>query len=230
MATERLSSGCSEIDMLLEGGYENDILTAIYGSSGSGKTNLCLICAVNVAKERKKVIYIDTEGGFSVSRLNQIAGGSKEINDNFLFLRPVSFNEQKKSFEKLKEIVNAEIGLIIVDTIAMLYRIELGKNDKMYETNRELGKQVSYLTEIARKKKIPIIMTNQVYSGFDEQEDIRMVGGDIIKYGCKCIIELKKTKSGTRIFILKKHRSIAEGKKLFFRIVESGIEPIEELK
>src|SRR3989339_1589394 len=65
---EKLKSSTFIIDQLL-GGYEKDIITTIYGPAGSGKTTLCLLCAMNTAREGKKVIYIDTENNFSVERL-----------------------------------------------------------------------------------------------------------------------------------------------------------------
>ncbi len=216
-----ISSGNHDLDDFLGGGYETDIITTIYGPSGSGKTNLALLCSAAMAKTGKKVVFIDTEGGFSIKRLRQISGDDKEVSDNFLFLRPVSFQEQRNAFEKLKTLVNEQIGLIVVDTIAMLYRLELGKSKKIYEPNRELGKQISLLTEIARKKKIPILITNQVYSGFDKEE-IKMVGGDIIKYASKCIIILNK-ENGSRSLALKKHRSRPEGQTFYFKIVDEGI-------
>jgi DNA repair protein RadB len=224
MGITRIRTGCEALDEMLDGGYESDIITTIYGASGAGKTNMALICAVETAKKGKKVIFIDTEGGFSAARLSQISE-DKKVHESFLFIRPVSFEEQRKAFEKLKKLVNDSIGLIIVDTIAMLYRIELGKNEEIFGANRELGKQISFLTEIARKKNIPILLTNQVYSGFDDKEDIKMVGGDIIKYGSKCIIMLKSY-GDKRILQLKKHRSIPDGKSMAFRIVGKGIECI----
>jgi len=50
-----------------------------------------------------------------------------------------------------------------------------------------------------------------------------MVGGDLLKYGSKCLIELQKFQS-FRGMILRKHRSLAEGKELKFRIAQRGIE------
>ena len=135
----RIPTGSKILDGMLEGGYETDILTTVYGPSGSGKTTLCILAAVSVAKRGKKVIFIDTEGGFSPERMAQISPDYKKLLDNIIFLRPSSFKEQKNDFEKLKDLVNDKIGIIIVDTIAMLYRLELGKNDEVYETNREMG-------------------------------------------------------------------------------------------
>lgn len=208
---------------MLKDGYETDIITTIYGPAGSGKTCLCLLCATGIARKNKKIIYVDTEGNFSLERLKQIAPDYKKILQKIVFLRPTSFEDQKKSFEKLKEIVNEKIGLIVVDTIAMLYRLELGKNEDVYEVNRELGKQLSYLTEIARKKNIPVLITNQVYSDFENKDKVNIVGGDLLKYGSKCLIELQITPSGNRRAVLRKHRSIAEEKEIIFKIVEGGI-------
>ncbi|MBI4454201.1 DNA repair protein RadB, partial [Candidatus Woesearchaeota archaeon] len=150
--------------------------------------------------------------------------------DNIIFLKPTSFAEQKKSFEKLKDIVNDKIGLIVVDTIAMLYRLELSKNEDIREVNIELGKQIAYLTEIARKKNIPVLISNQVYTDFDEKDKVNIVGGDILKYGSKCLIELQITPNGNRRWILKKHRSLGAEREILFKIVEGGIIGTKESK
>ena len=223
----KIPTGSKVLDIMLDGGYENDVITTIYGPAGSGKTVLCLLCAINVARSGKKVVYVDSEGGFSLERLKQIAShisqDYEKILDKIIFLKPTSFAEQKKSFEKLKDIVNDKIGLIIVDTIAMLYRLELGKNENIQDVNRELGRQISYLTEIARKKNIPILITNQVYTDFDDKNKVNIVGGDILKYGSKCLIELQITPNSNRRAILRKHRSLQEEKEILFKIVEGGI-------
>ncbi|MBI3026846.1 DNA repair and recombination protein RadB [Candidatus Woesearchaeota archaeon] len=230
----KLPSGSRILDVMLEGGYEKDIVTTIYGPAGSGKTVLCLLCTLNVSISGKKVIYVDSEGGFSIERLKQISSHMgqdyKKVLDTIIFLMPTSFDEQKKSFEKLRGIVNEKIGLIVVDTIAMLYRLELGKNEEVYEVNRELSKQIAYLTEIARKNLIPVLITNQVYTDFGEKDKVNIVGGDILKYGSKCLLELQITPNGNRRCILRKHRSIAEEKEILFKIVEGGVIGTKESK
>lgn len=223
----RIPTGSKILDFMIEGGYEKDVITTIYGPAGSGKTVLCLLCLINIVREGRKVVYVDCEGGFSIERLKQICSHIKQdykkILEGIIFLRPTSFEEQKKSFEKLKDIVNDKIGLIVVDTIAMLYRLELGKSEEVQNINRELGRQIAYLTEIARKNKIPVLIANQVYSDFDEKGKVNIVGGDILKYGSKCLIELQITPNSNRRAILRKHRSIPEQKEIIFKIVEGGI-------
>ena len=225
MEEKKVSTGSDVFDALLDGGYENDAITTLYGPAGVGKTNVALIAAVAAVRLGKKVVFIDTEGGFSVSRLKQIVSNHKRIIDNILFLKPTSFAEQCKMFEKLKSLVNNRIGLIVVDTISMLYRLERKFGDDGHDFNRELGLQIACLSEIARKKNIPVVVTNQVYTGFDTGR-ISMVGGDILKYGSKALIELQSGNNSVRKAILRKHRSIAVDKEVMFRIVENGFEKV----
>ncbi len=236
LADRKISAGSYDLNQWLYGGYEKDIITTVYGPAGSGKTNFCLLAAASQAKKGKKVIYMDTEGGFSVERVRQIAGEKyKEVLDNVLLLKPTTFKEQEESFlQLLKELKKGEAGLVVIDGMTMLYRLELAEakqkeNGGIKEINSELAKQMRILAEIARKQEIAVIVTNQVYGEFLSNEDLKsgkerrvmMVGGDILKYWSKCIIELENNR-GRRKAILRKHRSLPE-KELSFEIFGEGI-------
>lgn len=223
-----LSSGSAVFDKFLNGGYEKDVITTVYGPAGAGKTLVCLLAAIN-ASRKGKVIYIDTEGGFSPERLKQLSRDYQRVMENIFFLKPTTFAEQKKNFEKLKNLVNEKIGLIVVDSISMLYRLELKQEDSIHDINRELAQQIAYLTEIARKKEIPVIVTNQVYANFDDKNKVNIVGGDVLRYGSKCLIELQITPNNKRRAILRKHRSISE-RDILFEIKQEGIVESKEGK
>ena len=224
---DKVSSGCGVFDELLEGGYEKDVVTTVYGPAGSGKTTVCLLAAISVARE-KKVIFMDAEGGFSTTRLEQLCpGSSKGVLQNILFLRPANFEEQKADIEKIRKLATDRVGLIICDTISMLYRVERGEDNQ--GLNRELGKQMSLLVELARKKEIPVIVTNQVYSDFENRGSVHMVGGDILKYSSKCLIEMQNVGSNRRAVVLRKHRHLPE-RNAVFEIRESGFFPVKEQK
>jgi len=237
MNKNKISTGSYDLNKWLYGGYEEDIITMIAGSPGSGKTNFCILTSCSQAKKGNKVLFIDTEGGFSVDRVKQVVGEDYEnYLQNIILLEPVNFKEEKQIFEKILDKIKKEnISLIIVDSMAMLYRLELGdaiqskKDEKIQEVNREVARQMRILAEIARKKKIPIIITNQVYNEFVSQEDFKkgferntnIVGGDLMKYWSKCIIELKNDR-GKRKAILLKHRSLPE-KEISFIIKDKGV-------
>jgi DNA repair protein RadB len=223
----RVTSGSGVIDGLLSGGYENDIITTIYGPAGTGKTTMCLMCSLAVCATGKKVIYIDTEGGFSVERLRQLEGYSDEVLKSILILKPTSFEEQHKIFSTVRQMVNAKIGLVVVDTISMLYRIACGGTKDVKMVNNQMGLQISVLSEIARTSHIPVLLTNQVYSDFGERDSVKMVGGELLSYSSKCLIELMKYKN-MRKALVRKHRSLPENKEIVFQIVEKGFQSTHE--
>ncbi len=222
---DKISSGSVVLDKLLEGGYEADIVTTLYGPAGAGKSTACLLAAISVASGGRKVIYIDTEGGFSATRLGQLTPDISAVTKSILFLKPTAFESQKKCIEQLRNMVNQKIGLIVVDTITNLYRSERSSDN--VELNRELGRQISSLVEIARGKSIPVLLTNQVYSDFEEKKSVRMVGGDLISYNSKCLIELKTVHSNKRMAVLKKHRHLPQ-KEVFFEIKHEGFVELKE--
>ncbi len=234
---EKISAGSFDLNKWLFGGYEKDIITMIAGNAGSGKTNFCVLAACSQVKKGNKVIFMDTEGGFSIDRVKQIVGEDYEkYLENILLLNPTSFEEQKKAFEKLlKELKTGKVGLIVVDGMSMLYRLDLGdavktgEDENIREVNREAAKQMKLLAEIARKQNIPILITGQVYTEFLSEDELRkgtekttnIVGGDLFKYWSKCIIELKNN-NGKRKAVLLKHRSMPI-KEITFEIKDKGI-------
>ena len=228
MRIKRITTGSDILDTLLEGGLETDIITTVYGPAGSGKTNFCILAAISTAKRGKKVLFMDTEGGFSTERMKQIDPDYRNTINNITFIQPSNFTDQRKMIEKLSQAVTAETGLIIIDTISMLYRLEMGKILDVAGINCELSHQLSVLTEIARGKKIPVLLTNQVYADFQNRNRVKMVGGDILKYGSKGLIELIRTRDGTRRAVLRKHRSIPEDSEVRIKIVNSGITEAKE--
>ena len=231
---EPAHSGATSINSLLNGGYEPGTITTIYGPAGSGKTNLMMIFLAQLIKDNqlgaKKVIFIDTEGGFSVPRIKQIVPDFEKYAENIIYLRPFSFDEQKKAILQTRALVEnnpQKFSAVIVDSIAMLYRLENAKTLDVPFVNKELSNQLGILTELAGKANIPVLMTNQVYADFDNRDAVKMVGGDLLKYTSKCLIELKKAHKGLRVATLMKHRSLPEGREVAFKIVGDGIEEKE---
>src|SRR3989344_4519420 len=127
----KISTGSFDLNAWLNGGYEKDIITMLAGPPGSGKTNFSILASCSQSKDNEKIL------------------------ENIFLLKPTNFEEQKKCFEKMLIAVKKEqIGLIVVDGMAMLYRLELGdaihsKDDSnIREINREIATQMRVLAEI----------------------------------------------------------------------------------
>jgi len=217
----------SSLDKILGGGIEKGIITQFYGPPGSGKTNISLLLAVQVVKNGKKVIYMDTEGGISIDRIKQIAKDDFEnVVNNIIVFEPPSFQEQENDLKTIGSLLSSkgdEFDLIVLDSAVALYRLNDSKSPIL---NKELGKQMGLLSTFSRKHDLSVLITNQIYSAFDGEsnENIRPVGGDILRYWSKVIVELEKSDLvGKRIANLVRHRSMSEGLSVKFKIINSGI-------
>ena len=209
-----VSTGCDNLDKFLGEGIEKGIITTLFGPSGSGKTNFVLSVAVNIVKSGGKVCFIDTENGISTQRIKQMLPSSYDTAlKDIVSMFPVDLNDQLSCIEKTKFL---GISLIVVDSISLLYRLNLIEDAS--KANSLLSKQVGLLIEIAREKDIPVLIVNQVYSDFDKKDSVKIVGGDILKYSSKCLIELKSSNK----VCLRKHRYLASGGELDFEIVNEG--------
>lgn len=221
---ERLSTGCEPIDSLLNGGIEKGIINNIYGESGTGKTNFCIQLAKQVAENGETPVYIDTEGGFSPERFLQMS--TEEALERLLYREATSFEEQIEVVKELEHLEIEDLGLIVVDSAVSLYRLNVN-GDNASEVNQKLSQQLSTLSKLAREHNIPAVVTNQVYTSFDE-DNMELVGRDVPRYWSKSLLKLSQKDNGTRILEVAKHRSLPEGISTQFKIVDEGLVPPDE--
>jgi len=217
---EQLKLGCQPLDDLLNGGIENKIITEVYGEAGTGKTNICLQAARQCASKDKKVAYIDSEG-VSIERLHQICiseSDYKKTLNNIIFFSPLSLEAQEKMIEEAIKIKN--LGLIIVDTINLFYRINL--EDDKEGAMRSFVRQVANLQIAAREKNFRVILAEQVYT--DKNGEIKPFTNRDTEHMIKTIIKLEKIGIGKRQATIIKHRHIPEGKTAIFKITSNGLE------
>ena len=216
---DSISFGCNSLDSVLGGGVDAECVTLLYGEAGTGKTNLCLIMARNIALQGKRAIYIDTEG-LSVERMRQICGDDFEaVVKNILISEVHSFGEQEKMVEKAVKLAesNDDIGLIVVDSISMYYR-----GSSRGDSRKTMVGQSTILLQVARKKGIPVIITSQVFTDVDTGT-YEALGGHALHHCAKTIVRLDKLGQGKRRAIIMKHRHIPEGLAADFKIVQNGI-------
>jgi DNA repair protein RadB len=217
-----LPIGSKPLDDLLEGGLEGAAITLIFGEAGTGKTNICLQIARNVAVTGKKVVYIDTEG-VSLERLKQISGDVyEEVMKNVLFFEPHSFDEQEKFVDKAAKLAESslEVGIIILDSATIHYR--LTRNDEERGVRKSLSPQLAKLLAVARSKDIPVLLTSQVYTDL-EKGTFEPLGGHVLLHNAKAIIRLDKVSTGVRRAVIIKHRHLEEGRRADFKLTNSGV-------
>ena len=200
---EKISTN-SPLDELLDGGIEKRTITQVYGPPGVGKTNICL----------------------NIARIRQISGEDFDtVAKNIIVFEPTSFKQQEEDLGLIESWISsnsADVELIILDSAVALFRVE----DDSTKSHL-LGKQMQMLSALAINHDLAVLVTNQIYASFDEEseEDFSPVGGTIIQYRSKIIIELKREEgTNQRIALLKRHKSKREGLAVHFLITNNGIE------
>jgi DNA repair protein RadB len=195
---QRIPTGCKELDKSLEGGIPFENVSLIYGEAETGKTTLAMQLTVNCALQGYKTLFIDCDGTFSAQRLSQIASENfKKVAELMILVKPNSFREQTVVIDKLPEYVVKNFGLLVVDTLTSLYRVEIAEHpNKTFELNRELNRQMALLAQIAKTRKIAVIIASQVRSVFDEAYvSIEPVATRVLKFWADIIIALRPTEN-----------------------------------
>lgn len=229
----RLSTGCAPIDELLGGGMETGTITQVYGPPASGKTNIALMAAVEVARTGRRVLYIDTEG-LSLERLAQLVEGHPavtepgDVTDRIVIRDVHDFEEQTEAIKEAAD-VSPEVSLIIVDSATGFYRLERGNENEEGDALRTVTRQITHLLSVARKHDLAVLVTNQVFMD-PEADRIRPLGGNTLGHWSGAVIRLDRFRGGNRRATLEKHRSRAAGDTAGFRITETGLDRAEQVR
>ncbi|MBI2564867.1 DNA repair and recombination protein RadB [Candidatus Woesearchaeota archaeon] len=220
MGIDFISSGNEILDNLLEGGLNKGKITLLYGPAGSGKTTFAKLIFLEQARRGNKVIFIDTEKGFSLQRIEQLCAKYKSYLDYLFLFRPTNFQEQINIVKQISKIVSQKVGAIIVDTISVHFRVE--RSEDKSRADQYLSIQVQLLSEIAKKYSIPIVITTQVYEDINTSK-IRPIGKELLTSNSDCVIEIEKLHSSRRKLTLQKHPSLQK-KQVYFSLTNNGAE------
>jgi DNA repair and recombination protein RadB len=224
---KKILTGCSCIDSHLNGGISPQSVTLIYGEPETGKTTLAMQCAVNCAMQNLKTLFVDCDNTFSPKRLSQVASGKfEEIADLIILIRPNDFGEQTAVIDRISEYTAKNFGLVVIDTLTSLYRVKVAETSgKAFGPNRELNRQMAILSQTAKTQKMPVVITSQVRSVFDDSYvSVAPVATRVLKFWADTIIAMKPTENPQTIkAVLEKTHEKAQEATCNLRIDESGI-------
>jgi RecA/RadA recombinase len=117
-----VSTGSKSLDGLLGGGVRSGLVTDFFGTSGTGKSQICFTLCVNCAYEilpSERIIFIDTTGNFRPERIKEIANynGESNVLSKISYLRV--FNSLDQVYA-IKRVQTMKARMILVDNISFL--------------------------------------------------------------------------------------------------------------
>ncbi|XP_027718330.1 DNA repair protein RAD51 homolog 4-like isoform X2 [Vombatus ursinus] len=174
-STAILATGIASLDKLLDSGLYTGEVTEITGPPASGKTQVCLCTAASVAYSLgQSVLYIDSTGGLTASRLLQLlqartedeeeqAGALQRIHvvrvfDIFQMLD--AFQDLRGSISQQATNASGPVKIVVVDSVSAVVSPLLGgQHSEGLALMMQLARE---LKTLARELGIAVLVTNHV--------------------------------------------------------------------
>jgi DNA repair protein RadA len=236
---ERISTGTTSLDDLLDGGIETQAITEIYGEYGTGKTQICHTLCVMVQLPKNKggleagAIYIDTEGTFRPERIYHIAEtrnlDPNEALENVVVAKAYNSAHQELIMEDVGSIIDKTgARLLIVDSAVAHYRAEFLGRGTLAGRQQRLNKFMHLLLRIAETYNVAAIATNQIQASPDTffGDPFRPTGGHVVAHTSTYRIYLKRS-GRNRIARMVDSPYHAE-REVIFHLTDKGVEDAEE--
>jgi len=168
----------------------------VYGPPASGKTNVALSAAIEVASAGDRALYIDTEG-LSIDRFGQFADArdAEGLADRIVVSEAHDFDEQREAVADAGEFAE-QVELIVLDSATGFYRLERTESEEG-EALRTVARQLTSLLALARRHDLAVVVTNQVYTD-PESDRARPLGGHTLAHWTGVVLRLERFRGGNR--------------------------------
>ncbi|KAG7217136.1 hypothetical protein INR49_027677 [Caranx melampygus] len=145
-STAILSTGNPSLDKLLDSGLYTGEITELSGGPGSGKSQVCFGVAVHISHHLKQsVIYIDTTGGLTATRLLQM------------------LQAETSTTEEQASVGGGPAKVVIVDSVSAVISPLLGS--KQNEGMSLMIQVAGVLKTLAKDFNAAVLVTNHVTRG-----------------------------------------------------------------
>ncbi|XP_020861786.1 DNA repair protein RAD51 homolog 4 isoform X1 [Phascolarctos cinereus] len=174
-STAILATGIASLDKLLDSGLYTGEVTEITGPPASGKTQVCLCTAANVAYSLgQNVLYIDSTGGLMASRLLQLLQARTEDEEEqagalqrIHVVRVFDIFQMLDALQDLRGTISQQVTsasgpvkIVVVDSVSAVVSPLLGgQHSEGLALMMQLARE---LKTLARELGIAVLVTNHV--------------------------------------------------------------------
>lgn len=233
----KITTGSSELDKLMGGGFETGAITECYGQYGSGKSQIAHTLAVRCQLPVKKggaegmAVFIDTESTFRPERIVQISKGldldPELVLKNIKVARAFNSDHQALLAEKIEDLIKKQglpIRLVIVDSLTAHFRAEFVGRGTLADRQQKINRHMHALMKLADKYNLAVYVTNQVMAKPDTffGDPTEAIGGHIVAHNSTYRVYLRRGKKGTRVAKMVDSPSMPEAEAVF-ALEEKGV-------
>ncbi|NWI94838.1 RA51D protein, partial [Pitta sordida] len=180
-STAILPTGSPSLDQLLDSGLYTGEVTELMGAPGSGKTQVCLGIAASVSLTLKQhVLFLDSTGGFTASRLYQMLRAQTEDEEEqasspellealqrIQVVRVFDVYEVLSALQELRDRLSQQVvsstgplKIVVIDSVsAVIYPLLGGRQSEGLAIMMQLARE---LKTLAREFSLAVVVTNQV--------------------------------------------------------------------
>jgi len=204
---KKIGTGCESFDNMLAGGLESGCITEVYGSFGTGKTQLAHLLAVRALLEDKnnKVIYVDSENTFRADRIRDFANANKIDPEDALsrvyVSRSFNSDHQMLLIDEVEKMLQEDKNyrVIIVDSLTSHFRSDFTGRGELATRQQKLNKHMHQLLKLADMYNLVVLVSNQVMSspGVCYGDPTIPIGGHIVGHASTFRIYLRPGKAGS---------------------------------
>ncbi len=232
-----ITTGSKNLNNLLGGkGVEGRAITEAFGAYGSGKTQVGLTLAVNVQLPEEsggangKCVFIDTEGTFRPSRIQQIAEGMganpEKVLKNIFVARAFNSDHQILLLEKIGEMIKdgEPIKLLVVDSLTAHFRAEYAGRGQLADRQQKLNKYLHDIMKLAETYNLAVYVTNQVMANPAQMfgDPTTPIGGNIVGHASTYRMYLRRGKQGSRVAKLIDSPNLPDNETIYY-VTNAGV-------
>jgi len=153
---ERVASGIPGLDDLMEGGFPRNFIILVSGSSGTGKTTLCIQYLVEGLKHGEKGVYIGLGESSNVMKKSILRYGidldKLAEHDKLIFADIPALDLEEVS--QLIDGMGPDVKRLVIDPIsALLFK---------FDRDIDLRQKIRELTELIRDKGVTALITTEI--------------------------------------------------------------------
>jgi len=227
----QITTGCKELDKMLEGGFETGSITEIFGEFRTGKTQichqLCVTCQLKVEEGggEGKALYIDTEGTFRPERLVAIAEryglNPDDVLDNVAYARAYNSDHQSKLLIQASAMMSeTRFSLLVIDSATALYRTDYSGRGELSARQMHLARFLRSIARLADEYGVAVVITNQVVAQVDgaamfAADPKKPIGGNIMAHASTTRLYLRKGRAEQRVCKIYDSPNLPEAEAVF---------------